>query len=78
MGTNLVVGFFLGAAGFAGHLVHGEVDWAVLAAGVAGAVPGAWLGARSTGRIDEPTLRRLIGIALIAVAAVIAATAVAR
>ena len=75
VGTNLVVGFFLGAAGFAGHLVRSEVDWAVLAAGVAGAVPGAWLGARSTGRIDERTLRRLIGIALVAVAVVIAVTA---
>jgi uncharacterized membrane protein YfcA len=75
VGTNLVVGFFLGAAGFAGHLVRGEVDWPVLAAGVAGAVPGAWLGARSTGRIDEPTLKRLIGIALIAVAVVIGVTA---
>ena len=76
VGTNLVVGFFLGAAGFAGHLVRGEVDWPVLAAGVAGAVPGAWLGARSSGRIDERTLKRLIGIALIAVAVVIAVTAV--
>ena len=75
VGTNLVVGFFLGAAGFAGHLVRGEVDWPVLAAGVAGAVPGAWLGARSTGRIDEPTLKRLIGIALIAVGVVIGVTA---
>ena len=78
VGTNLVVGFFLGAAGFAGHLVRGEVDWPVLAAGVAGAVPGAWLGARSSGRIDERTLKRLIGIALIAVAVVIAVTAVVR
>ncbi len=75
VGTNLVVGFFLGVAGFAGHLVRSEVDWAVLAAGVAGAVPGAWLGARSTGRIDERTLRRLIGIALVTVAVVIAVTA---
>ena len=75
VGTNLVVGFFLGAAGFAGHLMRGEVDWPVLAAGVAGAVPGAWLGARSTGRIDERTLKRLIGIALIAVAVVIGVTA---
>ena len=66
---------FLGAAGFAGHLVRGEVDWPVLAAGVAGAVPGAWLGARSTGRIDERTLKHLIGIALIAVAVAIAVTA---
>jgi uncharacterized membrane protein YfcA len=78
VGTNLVVGFFLGAAGFAGHLVRGEVDWPVLAVGVAGAIPGAWLGARSTGGIEERTLRRLIGVALVVVAVTIAVTAIVR
>ena len=76
VGTNLVVGFFLGAAGFAGHLIRGEVEWAVLAAGLAGAIPGAWLGARASGRLDERALKRLIGIALLAVAVAIAATAI--
>lgn len=75
VGTNLVVGFFLGVAGFAGHLVRSEVEWLVLAVGVAGAVPGAWLGARATGRLDELALKRLIGITLLAVAAAIAVTA---
>ena len=68
VGTNLVVGFFLGVAGFVGHLLHSEVEWLVLAVSVAGAVPGAWLGARSTGRLDERTLRRLIGVVLLIVA----------
>lgn len=75
VGTNLVVGFFLGAAGFAGHLVRSEVEWLVLAVSLAGAIPGAWLGARSTGRLAEDTLKRLIGVALLAVAVAIAATA---
>ena len=75
VGTNLVVGFFLGVAGFAGHLVRSEVEWLVLAVGVAGAVPGAWLGARATGRLDELALKRLIGITLLAVAITIAVTA---
>jgi hypothetical protein len=75
VGTNLVVGAFLGSAGFAGHLVRSEVEWAVLAAGLAGAVPGAWLGARATGRLDELALRRLIGGALLLVAVAIAVTA---
>jgi uncharacterized membrane protein YfcA len=75
VGTNLVVGFFLGVAGFAGHLVRSEVEWLVLAVGVAGAVPGAWLGARATGRLDELALKRLIGITLLAVAVAIAVTA---
>ena len=75
VGTNLVVGFFLGAAGFAAHLVRLEVEWLVLAVSLAGAVPGAWLGARYTGRISEPALRRLIGGALLAVAFAIALAA---
>lgn len=43
---------------------------------VAGAIPGAWLGAWATGRLDEAALRRLIGVALLVVATAIAATAV--
>jgi uncharacterized membrane protein YfcA len=75
VGTNLVVGFFLGVAGFLGHLVRLEIEWLVLAVSLAGAIPGAWLGARYTGRIDERMLRRLLGVALLAVAAAIAVTA---
>jgi uncharacterized protein len=72
VGTNLVVGFALGAAGFAAHAARGEVEWDLLAAGLAGALPGAWLGARVTGRLSEGALRRAIGIALLLVAAVFA------
>ena len=75
VGTNLVVGFFLGTAGFAAHLVRLEVEWLVLAVSLAGAIPGAWLGARHAGRIPEEELRRLIGGTLLAVAAAIAAAA---
>jgi hypothetical protein len=76
VGTNLVVGFFLGVAGFAGHELQLEVDWGVLAVSVAAAVPGAWLGARLTGRMSERTLRRAIGAALFAVGVAIALEAV--
>jgi hypothetical protein len=72
VGTNLVVGFALGVAGFAAHAARLEVDWGLLAAGLAGALPGAWLGARATGRMSETTLRRAIGIALLAIAAAFA------
>ena len=75
VGTNLVVGFFLGAAGFAAHLVRLEVEWLVLLVSLAGAVPGAWLGARHAGRIPEEALRRLIGTALLLVAVAIAVAA---
>jgi uncharacterized protein len=76
VGTNLVVGFALGVAGFAAHAARLEVDYALLAAGLAGALPGAWLGARTTGRLSEETLRRAIGAALLAVAAAFGVDAV--
>lgn len=75
VGTNLVVGFFLGLGGFAGHVTQGEVEWPVLAVSVAAAVPGAWLGARLTGRMSERLLKRLIGAALVAVGVAIAVEA---
>ena len=75
MARTLVVGFFLGAAGFAAHLIRSEVEWTVLAVSLVGAIHGAWLGARSTGRLGEATLRALIGIALLLVSAVVAVTA---
>jgi uncharacterized protein len=76
VGTNLAVGFFLGLAGFSGHLVRREVDWGVLAAGLAGALPGAWLGARASGRLSDVGLRRAIGVALLVVAVAVAVEAV--
>jgi uncharacterized membrane protein YfcA len=76
VGTNLAVGFFLGVAGFLGHLARAEVEWAVLAVSLVGALPGAWLGARASGRLSEPALRRAIGVALLAVAAALAVDAV--
>jgi len=71
-GTNLVVGFFLGVAGFATYATKEGVDWDVLAAGLAGALPGGWLGARASGRIDERSLRLALGVALVVVGAVFA------
>jgi uncharacterized membrane protein YfcA len=78
VGTNLVVGFFLGVAGFAAHALRLEVEWGLLGAGLAGALPGAWLGARVTGRISETHLRRAIGAALVAIAVVFAVEALVR
>jgi uncharacterized membrane protein YfcA len=75
VGTNLVVGFFLGVAGFVGHAARLEVEWLVLAVSIAAAVPGAWLGARLTGRLSDDLLKRAIGAVLVAVAVAIAAEA---
>lgn len=64
VGTNVAVGFCLGVAGVFGHLTGG-VDWTLLAVGAAASVPGALLGARLTGRLDEPQLLRAVGAVLL-------------
>jgi hypothetical protein len=75
-GTNLVVGFLLGLAAFAAHAAGDEgVDWAVLGAGLAGALPGGWLGARATGRVPENALRVALGVVLLVVGVAFAAQA---
>jgi len=75
-GTNLVVGFLLGLAGFVTHAAKLNVEWDVLAAGLAGAVPGAWLGARVTGRASETALRLALGFVLVVVGLAFAVEAV--
>ncbi len=76
-GTNLVVGFFLGVAGFATHSFGEEgIDWPVLAAGLAGAIPGGWLGARATGRVSENALRLALGVVLVLVGVVFGVQAI--
>jgi uncharacterized protein len=64
VGTNVAVGFCLGVAGVLGHLNSG-VDWTLLAVGAAASVPGALLGARLTGRLNEEQLLRAVGAVLL-------------
>jgi uncharacterized protein len=77
-GTNLVVGFLLGLAAFVVHAASVRVDWAILAAGLAGALPGGWFGAKATGRFAEDTLRLALGIVLGIVGVAFAVQAVVR
>jgi uncharacterized membrane protein YfcA len=74
-GTNLVVGLLLGIAGFATHAGDTGVDWPILLAGLAGAIPGGWLGARATGQFDENALRLALGAVLVVVGAAFAVQA---
>jgi uncharacterized protein len=64
VGTNAAVGFCLGVAGLFGHL-PGGVDWTLLGLGATTSVPGAILGARLTGRLDERQLFRAVGLVLL-------------
>jgi uncharacterized membrane protein YfcA len=74
-GTNLVVGFLLGVAGFATYAADSGVEWSLLAAGLAGAIPGGWLGARAAGRVSENVLRVALGVVLVLVGAAFAVQA---
>jgi uncharacterized membrane protein YfcA len=64
VGTNLVVGIAVGAAGLLGHL-PGGVDWTLLAVGGVTSIPGALLGSRYTGRLSASALLRAIGVILL-------------
>jgi uncharacterized protein len=64
VGTNAAVGFCLGVAGVFGH-IPGGVDWTLLGVGAATSVPGAIVGARLTGRLDERQLFRAVGLVLL-------------
>ena len=74
-GTNLVVGFMLGLAGFVSHAASLDIDWALLGVGLVGAMPGAWLGARHTGTTSERALRLALAATLAVVAVAFAAEA---
>ena len=65
VGTNLVVGIAVGAAGLLGHL-PGGVDWTLLGVGAVASIPGALLGSRYTGRLSTVALLRAIGVILVA------------
>jgi uncharacterized membrane protein YfcA len=64
VGTNVSVGFCLGVAGVLGHL-SGGVDWTLLAVGAAASVPGALIGSRLTGRLEEQQLLHAVGAVLV-------------
>lgn len=64
IGTNLVVGIAVGAAGLVGHL-PGGVDWTLLSVGAAGSIPGAFLGSRLTGRLSVGVLLRTVAVILL-------------
>jgi uncharacterized membrane protein YfcA len=64
VGTNSATGVVVGIGGLIGHLAGG-VDWAALGVGAAAAIPGALVGARLTGRLDDRALLRAIAAILV-------------
>jgi uncharacterized membrane protein YfcA len=64
VGTNAAVGAVVGLGGLIGHLPSG-IDWDLLAAGCVGGIPGAYLGAHLTGRLQEAVLLRVMAAILV-------------
>lgn len=75
--TNVTVGLLVGIAGAIGHLPSEPPDWNVALVGSAASIPGALLGSRLTGRLDEARLIRALAWILLVVAVVTAVEALA-
>ena len=72
-GTNLFIGMLIGAFGWVGHVIEGEVDYALLAMMGAAAMIGSYYGAKLTGRVQLTNLILAMGLVLMVVGAILAA-----
>jgi len=73
IGTSLVVIALNSAAGLAGHLTSGHIDWRLAGAVTAAAVAGALIGSLLTGRVKPDVLRQAFGWFVLVMASVILA-----
>ena len=75
VGTNVTVGLLVGVAGALAHLPEAAPDLDVVLVGGAASVPGALVGSRLTGRLDEAQLVRAVAGVLVVAGAACAAQA---
>ena len=71
-GTNLLIGFAMGASGWTGHVARGQVDYPLAVLMSLAAVAGVNIGARQTGRAGLRTLLASMGAVLIVVGGLMA------
>jgi uncharacterized protein len=69
VGTNLAASSVMGISGLIGHIINNNIDYVILIIMGGSAMMGGYLGARYTNRFNERTLKRIIGLVLIVVAA---------
>jgi uncharacterized membrane protein YfcA len=69
VGTNVTVGLLVGVAGALAHIPSAPPDLSVLVVGGAASIPGALIGSRLTGRLDDVQLVRGIAVVLFLTAA---------
>ena len=70
-GTNLFIGVLIGASGWVGHVMRGQVDYALLALMGAAAMVGSYYGAKLTGRVRLNGLLFAMGLVLMVVGALL-------
>ena len=70
-GTNLFIGVLIGASGWVGHVINGQVDYALLALMGAAAMVGSYYGAKLTGRVRLNGLLLAMGVVLMMVGALL-------
>ena len=70
-GSNLFIGFIMGSLGWIGHVVRGQVDYALLIPMGAAAMVGSYYGAKLTGRVRLDTLIAAMGGVLVVVGALL-------
>jgi uncharacterized membrane protein YfcA len=75
VGTNAAVGVIVGIGGLVGHL-PGGIDWKIFFFGAAAAIPGAYLGSKLTGRVNEETLVKAMAAVLVVTGLAMAVQAV--
>ena len=68
VGTNVTIGLLVGIAGSLAHLPNAAPDLDLILAGGAASIPGALLGSRLTGRLDERQLARAVAVVLVVAA----------
>ena len=66
-GSNLVIGFVMGAFGWIGHVLQGQVDYPLLSFMAVSGMLGSYYGARMTGRVSLNTLVLIMGLVLLIV-----------
>jgi uncharacterized protein len=64
IGTNSAAGVLVAVGGLVGHLPSG-IDWGLVAVGGAASIPGALIGARLVGHLDERQLLRVVAAILV-------------
>ena len=70
-GTNLFIGMLIGAFGWVGHVLQGEVDYVLLVLMGGAAMIGSYYGAKLTGRVQLTNLILAMGLVLLAVGAIL-------